>query len=287
LVSSFLEVCQGIVPYSTENLSKDQVKSRIYHNATKISDEWGIWIQGRSLSRYGIDISIHEYLKYGEWLHRPRKSKYFKGKRILIQEITGGHPPRITATIYDGTLYHDPGIISCLNITEIASEYLLAIINSKLISWFNLKTSPKGNRTTFPKILIGDIRKLPVKIASKEVIEKIIVEVQKIIAQTDNAQIIVSDFINLLLNKFDIEKPSNNLLNWFELDFKEFLSEIKKAKVQLSLSAVAEWMHYFNEQKQIALVLKSEIDKTDKEIDRMVYELYGLTEEEIGIVEEA
>ena len=31
--------------------------------------------------------------------------------------------------------------------------------------------------------------------------------------------------------------------------------------------------------------LKSEIEKTDKMIDRKVYELYGLTEEEIGVVE--
>ena len=30
---------------------------------------------------------------------------------------------------------------------------------------------------------------------------------------------------------------------------------------------------------------KLSLDKTDKEIDQMVYELYGLTEEEIKIVE--
>ena len=30
-----------------------------------------------------------------------------------------------------------------------------------------------------------------------------------------------------------------------------------------------------------------QIDATDKEIDRLVYELYGLTDEEIRIVEEA
>jgi hypothetical protein len=29
------------------------------------------------------------------------------------------------------------------------------------------------------------------------------------------------------------------------------------------------------------------IEATDQQIDRLVYELYGLTEEEIGIVEEA
>jgi hypothetical protein len=32
-------------------------------------------------------------------------------------------------------------------------------------------------------------------------------------------------------------------------------------------------------------VLQRRIDATDSQIDRMVYELYGLTEEEIGIVE--
>ncbi|MCR5697233.1 MAG: hypothetical protein K6G73_09715 [Marinilabiliaceae bacterium] len=33
------------------------------------------------------------------------------------------------------------------------------------------------------------------------------------------------------------------------------------------------------------LALKVEIDKTDKEIDRRVYELYGLTEEEVAVIE--
>jgi type II restriction/modification system DNA methylase subunit YeeA len=44
-------------------------------------------------------------------------------------------------------------------------------------------------------------------------------------------------------------------------------------------------MTYFNEQKQKAQSLKSQIDKTDKEIDQMVYSLYELTDEEIDIVE--
>ena len=33
-------------------------------------------------------------------------------------------------------------------------------------------------------------------------------------------------------------------------------------------------------------MLQGQIDATDRQIDRLVYELYGLTEEEIGIVEE-
>src|SRR5690606_28270174 len=96
-----------------------------------------------------------------------------------------------------------------------------------------------------------------------------------------------NNFILLLQSKFDITKPSKKLQNWHELVYGEFLKELKKNKIQLSLNEEAEWMQYFNEQKQKATELKAEIDKTDKEIDQMVYELYGLTDEEIKIVEEA
>jgi len=47
----------------------------------------------------------------------------------------------------------------------------------------------------------------------------------------------------------------------------------------------SEWMQYFDQQKTKALALQTVIDDTDKEIDAMVYALYGLTEEEIKIVE--
>ena len=44
-------------------------------------------------------------------------------------------------------------------------------------------------------------------------------------------------------------------------------------------------MEQFEDNKKKALGLKAEINKTDKEIDQMVYEFCGLTEEEIKIVE--
>jgi hypothetical protein len=47
-----------------------------------------------------------------------------------------------------------------------------------------------------------------------------------------------------------------------------------------------EWMELFEEKKTEVQTIKTEIEKTDKEIDQMVYELYGLTGDEIKIVEE-
>ncbi len=56
-------------------------------------------------------------------------------------------------------------------------------------------------------------------------------------------------------------------------------------KIELSLSQKAEWEDYFLQETEKAQILKSEIEKTDRKIDQMVYQLYGLTQEEIAIVE--
>ena len=60
---------------------------------------------------------------------------------------------------------------------------------------------------------------------------------------------------------------------------------MKKAKIKLSLKEEIEWEEIFLENKEEAEKIKNEIEMTDKEIDRMVYELYGLSEEEVNIIE--
>jgi hypothetical protein len=91
-------------------------------------------------------------------------------------------------------------------------------------------------------------------------------------------------------SQYQLEKLSTKLSNWYELDFSDFIKELNKAiktakGTPLTKTDEFEWMELFEENKMKALALKAEIDQTDKEIDKMVYELYGLTEEEIQIVE--
>jgi len=87
-------------------------------------------------------------------------------------------------------------------------------------------------------------------------------------------------------SKFQLEE-GNGFDNWLGLDSVGFLAELKKKKVKLSLEEEAEWLTYFNKKKTEINALKAEIDRIDKHIDQMVYELYGLSEEEIQIVESA
>jgi hypothetical protein len=63
---------------------------------------------------------------------------------------------------------------------------------------------------------------------------------------------------------------------------KSVISKYLKAQ---NMSEEAEREDYFMQESKKALELKAKIDATDKARDKMVYELYGLNEKEIAIVE--
>ena len=92
-------------------------------------------------------------------------------------------------------------------------------------------------------------------------------------------------FQRTILRKFELEELPKKLQDWYKLTYTEFIKELGKKKVNLSLSQEAEWEDHFLEESKKALELKATIDATDKAIDTMVYELYGLNEEEIALVE--
>ncbi len=95
----------------------------------------------------------------------------------------------------------------------------------------------------------------------------------------------LNGLLNLTKSKFALEKFSKKLQNWHELDFATFSKELKKQKIQLSLADESEWLIYFEAEKKKAQDLQTQINQIEKEIDQMVYQLYGLSEEEIEIVE--
>ncbi|WCO00862.1 hypothetical protein [Psychroserpens ponticola] len=107
-------------------------------------------------------------------------------------------------------------------------------------------------------------------------------------------------FQKFICEKFQFTKLSNKLKNWHELEFGDFINELNKGiknlnkeRVKGSLKEIEpltkkdefEWLDLFEENKKKAQGLQSQINQTDKEIDAMVYELYGLTDDEIKIVE--
>ncbi len=102
---------------------------------------------------------------------------------------------------------------------------------------------------------------------------------------TKNLQEKSTRFIKRLQDNLAIQKTTKKLEAFYDFDFKTFVGELKKQKIKLSLTQQDEWEAYFMQYKTEINEIQNQITKTDTEIDKMVYALYGLTEEEIGIVE--
>lgn len=280
----------GLQVYHNTIHSKEEIKNRVYHNFEKLNSSFIPEIGGKNLSRYFVSKKNTEFVSFGDWCYNKPDNFFLNEKRIFIREIPSH--THLISSIYEGEGVPNKAIIIVKSETfNIFS--LLGILNSKLIGFYIHKTTEKGKQKLFPRISLTSIRNLPISTNFNSDFQEFVECQHNLVKEYYDKS---ASFIQLLTSKFNLTKPSKKLQNWHDLEFGEFLKELEKARKKsakenqteyskLTLNEEAEWMQYFNEQKQKAEELKAEIDKTDKEIDQMVYELYGLTEEEIEIVE--
>ena len=134
------------------------------------------------LDRYSIDNEFM-FVKYGENLkEKPLSEDYFKGERILIRRIIS-RQFRVMATITDQDFVNKKDIyVFKLNDTEFASKYLLAIINSKLISFLKTNASNSAKKDDFTQLTLGDIREIRIPRISVKSQAEYVKQVDKIIS---------------------------------------------------------------------------------------------------------
>jgi DNA polymerase III delta prime subunit len=159
----------------------------------------------------------------------------------------------------------------------------LCLYNSKLLNFYYKKINSKSGKI-FPQIRISSVENLPIKEISLSAQDPFVEKAHKMLSLNKDFHELVDKFLNRIQDNLKIEKLTKKLESFYELEFKDFLIELKKQKVSLSLAQQDEREPYFREYKEKILALKNEIDKTDKEIDGMVFDLYGLNEEERKVV---
>jgi hypothetical protein len=170
---------------------------------------------------------------------------------------------------------------------KITIEILTGILNSGVVEFYlhSVAALKQGGYYSYSSTVID---RIPIPNTIDESRSKIISEkVQIIFSLNENLRKIINTFLSRIQSNFTLDNPSNKLKEFYNYDFKTFLSELKKKKVTLTLKQQDEWEQYFNEYKTEINKLQHQINQTDKEIDQLVYKLYGLTEEEIKIVEGA
>jgi len=290
-LDSYFDVSQGYIPYRRSDLVKKYgkeegdkiVDERLWHSDVKISDSWRQEIQGKDISRYKNSESF-QYIKYGKHLAGYVEERFFTEHRISIMEVTRGDIYRLKATLLRKEYFNTPSLINIIKKQENSGSLntLLTIINSRLMSWYHTKAHSKANaETSIPKILVKDLRSLPIIPEDKNLAEK----ADLMLSLNEQLQDLTGKFVRTLQRKFKIDKLSKKLENWYELTYAEFIKELAKKKIKMGLADEAEWEEYFLAEQAKAKQLMADIERTDREIDQMVYKLYDLTDDEIAIIE--
>ena len=263
----------GLIEIEKGIFTKEEaIKNNIINNCSE-------YLEGRDIHRYFTD-KVNKYV-YIKNIDKTTKDWHFSPK-IILQRIVGQNRNKIFATIdlNQKIIFPNANLVNLKNKKDDVRFYL-TILNSRLISYFYNLYYGESN-TNLTKIAFENIPLVNIEnINQQHFIEK----ADKILFLNKNLQEISQKFQRMLMREFGLEKISTKLQNWYLLNFDEFIKELSKVKVKLNLSQKADWENYFIAEKSKAETLNNEITKTDKEIDGMVYELYGLSEEEIKIIE--
>ena len=246
-----------------------------------INDSYKPILSGRDIQKWvSIDPSL--FVNYGKHLACPRDPKIFEQPKILIREAGN----QITATLDEDNYYIMSSLYSCLLINNnFTLKFLLCLINSRLFQ-FQLKLIAfDKTEGAFTKARIFHYYQLPIKEVSIKIQNEFDVKADIMLDKTKSYESLKLKFGSLLSSDFSIIPLPKKLSQLESTSWTDFEKELQKNKITLLGVQKDDWFDRFERFKKQALELKSQIDQTDKEIDRMVYECYGLTEEEIQIVE--
>jgi type I restriction-modification system DNA methylase subunit len=213
-----------------------------------------------------------------EWyaLQRHAASYYeeFEKPKIIVPAIV-----QTASYLVDASGFYSNDKTSIIGVDNKA---LLAVLNSKATDFFmhSIAATKQGGFYEYKPMYLVQLPIPPITNA-----EAFTAHVETIIATNKSLTDLRKRVLTLLLTKTGIQKASTKLQAWDALTWAELEAEFRKAKVNLSLNDQEELLQYFEQKKAEAERLKTTLAATDRAIDGLVYELYGLTAEEIGVVE--
>ncbi len=164
-LNSIADVKAGLQAYEVGKGNPVQTseikKNRIYHAREKFDDNYFKYLDGKDVCRYYLGWG-GEFLRYGENLAAPRNNfKLFSSKRILVRQIPSKPPYCINACLAEEIVLNDRNSMNIINFKE-SPELILAVLNSKLISYWFVHKFGKMQRGTFPQFKVNELAIFPI-----------------------------------------------------------------------------------------------------------------------------
>ncbi|MGB3458570.1 MAG: N-6 DNA methylase [Halobacteriota archaeon] len=239
-LQQFCDFSLGLTPYDKyKGHTQQQIKSRVFHSDYKKDETFKPLLSGADVSRYRISWESGKWISYGKWLGAPREQRFFIQARIIVRQIVSGEPPRIFAGYTEQEFYNAQIGFNLLlkPKVNVSLNFLLALVNSRLMTFYHRNRFLDQSKRVFQKILIQDAKKFPI-------------------------------------STIDFSNPTEKAQHAKLVSLVDNLLELQKKNHETRMERDKELY-----ERQIKFV--------DAQIDRLVYDLYGLTEEEMKVVEGA
>ena len=269
-----------IKPYFTS----DEIKR---YATTKNNKYWIIYTKSDINERINDYPNIKDHLDrfseiitssnkpYG--LHRARNEEIFKDEKIIVTRKC--QIPTFSYADFDTYVSQTFNVIKT---DRFNLKILLGILNSDLIKfWLKNKGKMQGSNYQLDK---EPLLNIPIKYEETELTNTISDNVLKLLESNKNLVNEVNGFNKWLIRT--VAPNTDGISNYFELDYDEFLLELKKNDVNIQSRETQELVESeFDKSTNIIKPLQNSIQELESEINQLVYELYGLTAEDIAIIE--
>jgi hypothetical protein len=268
--------------------------NKIWITNNKASENHIPILLGKDVNRYNIDFS-GSYVNFIQNEMKSNANPDMYSQHKILMRRTGSS---IIAAKDEDNMMVLKNSYLIIPDSEAKIDSLLAQLNSKLFAFFHKSKTSAENKAfaqfkgvyvlSFP-FCFDENNDFSDLVKSRIATEAQLVKTKK-------------SFLKYVKGNYSLEKTTRAFENWFLLDFAGFIKELKNAikstnKIRskgglqeihtLTKKDEFDWLELFEENKLSAQKLYNQIEKLEKDIDQMVYELYDLTKEEIKMVEEA
>ena len=332
------EFCLGLTPYDKyAGHTEAQISDRVFHARSKIDATCRKLLVSGDVKRYEVEWNGEEWIRYGDWLAAPRERRFFTEERVLVQQIIDWSSLRILCGWTDDELYNTQNQFNLLARGETNLKFIVAVLNSKLMSFYHRQVFLDVALQRFQKVLIKDAKTFPIRriefttpegsraslvAKSKQLHQRsasdgnpdevLVFVAEQLAAKPERADVVhdllaflaeqmtalkrkkcaaVKQFLTDLKDFHGIDtrmlKPKTKLDEFWKLEAAGVFAHFRANKLRLKDSDEAKIRGRFHNAKDTLVPLESQITFTDELIGQIVYRLYGLTTDEIKIVEGA
>lgn len=165
-LDTLCNITVGIQVYHRRKVAQSVIRNREFHSTQQNGRDWFPYIDGNDVQRYYQVPSDSAYLLYSDQLCDKRELLHYAQPRILVQQIFWHRLSACMSTPESPVLYLNTLFSVTSREESVDLGYVLAVLNSRLISaayerWTNRLFGDK-----FPKVSKLDLARLPIPRAS-------------------------------------------------------------------------------------------------------------------------